>query len=180
MRQPVRASPTGPMVGDEHCIQANRPHHHGLQGDLVSTRGHGDPISVIYLVLLGEPRMDLQSWIWILLEKTADSARLRAGEILTHNAPSREINWKLGRDRISTIAPFGNDEVVFAIRMERASIFEQPGRPGMIERRTRPENAHVFVDFFVGDAEIVRSPTARSFAQLIGNVSRRSVRKVWP
>src|SRR5580698_1350773 len=178
MRQPVRASPAGPVVGDEHRIRANRLHHHGLQGDLVATRGHVDPDSVIYLALLGEPGMDFQPWIWILLDETADTARLRAGEILTHDAPSREINWKLRRDRISTIAPFGDDEVVFAIRMKRASIFEQPGRPGMIERRARPENTHVLVDLFVGDAEIVRSPTARSFAQLIVNVSRRSVRKV--
>src|ERR1700722_4112489 len=177
MRHPGRASPAGPMVGDEHRIRANRLHHHGLQGELVSARGHGDPVSVIYLVLRGEPRMHFQPWIWILLDETADTARLRAGEILTHDAPTGEINWKLRRHRISAIAPFGDDEVVFAIRMKRASIFEQPGRPGMIERRTRPENAHVLVDLFVGDAEIVRSPTARSFAQLIVNFSCRSVWK---
>src|SRR5580693_1954928 len=88
MRQPVRASPIGPMVRDEHRIRANRLHHHGLQGDLVSTRRHGDPISVIYLVSLSEAWMDFQSWIWILLEETTDTARLGAREILTHDAPS--------------------------------------------------------------------------------------------
>src|SRR6266403_1467007 len=62
--------------------------------------------------------------------------------------------------------------------MKRAPIFEQPRRSGMIERRTGPENAHVLVNFFVGDAEIVRVPAARSFAQLVINVFRRSVGKV--
>jgi hypothetical protein len=66
------------MVGDEHRIRANRLHHHGLQGDLVSACGHGDPISVIYLVLLSETRMDFQPWIWTLFEETADTARLCA------------------------------------------------------------------------------------------------------
>src|SRR6266403_5942575 len=178
VRQPVRASPIGPMVRDEHCVRADRLHNHGLQGDLASTRAHGHPISVSNLTLLSEARMDFQPWIWILLEEAADTARLRAREILTHHTPSREIDWKVRRDWISAITPLSDDEVVFAIRMKRAPVFEQPGRSGMIERRTGPENAHVLVNFFVGDAEIVRRPTAGSFAQLVVNLFRRSVRKI--
>src|SRR5258708_29479800 len=48
----------------------------------------------------------------------------------------------------------------------------------MFERGAGPENTHVLVNFFVSDAEIVRMPTARSLAQLVVNVFRRSVRKV--
>src|SRR4029077_10538104 len=77
-RQSVRASPAGPMVRDEHGVRTDRLHHHGLQGDLASTRGHGHPISVLYLALLSETGMDFQPWIWILLEEAADTARLRA------------------------------------------------------------------------------------------------------
>jgi hypothetical protein len=66
------------MVRDEHGVRADRLHHHGLQDDLASTRGHGHPISVFYLVLLSKARMDFQPWIWTLLEETADTARLRA------------------------------------------------------------------------------------------------------
>jgi hypothetical protein len=66
------------MVGDEHRIRANRLHNHGLQGDLVSARGHGDPISVLYFELLSETRMDFQPRIWTLFEETADTARLCA------------------------------------------------------------------------------------------------------
>src|SRR6266478_9389626 len=78
VRQPVRASPIGPMVRDEHCVRADRLHNHGLQGDLAPACGHGHPISVFYLTLLSEARMDFQPWIWILLKETADTARLRA------------------------------------------------------------------------------------------------------
>src|SRR5260221_14506090 len=77
VRQSVRASPIGPMVRDEHRIRADCLHHHGLQGDLASTRRHVHPISVLYLALLSETGMDFQPWIWILLEETADTASLR-------------------------------------------------------------------------------------------------------
>jgi hypothetical protein len=66
------------MVGDEHRVWTDGLHHHGLQDDLASTRGHSHPISVLYVALLSEARMDFQPWTWILLEKTADTARLRA------------------------------------------------------------------------------------------------------
>jgi hypothetical protein len=66
------------MVRDKYCIRTDRCHYHGLQGDLASTRGHGHPVAVLYLVLLSEAGVDFQPRIWILLEQAADSARLRA------------------------------------------------------------------------------------------------------
>src|SRR5258708_23300235 len=114
------------MVRNEHRVRTDRLHHHGLQDELGSTRRYIHPISVLYFASLSEPRMDFQPWIWILLEETADAARLCAGEILTHHPPSRQVDRKLRRNRISTLAPLGNDEVVFAIRMKRAPIFKQP------------------------------------------------------
>jgi hypothetical protein len=66
------------MVRDEYCVRTDRLHYHGLQGDLASTRGHGHPVAVLYLGLLSKALVDFQPRIWILLEQTADSARLRA------------------------------------------------------------------------------------------------------
>src|SRR6266404_2242988 len=71
VRQPVRASPIGPVVRNEHRVRTDRLHHHGLQGDLAPARGHSHPISVFYLVLLSKARMELQPWIWTLIEETA-------------------------------------------------------------------------------------------------------------
>src|SRR5438552_14567499 len=68
--------------------------------------------------------------------------------------------------------------MVLAVRMKRPSILEKPWCPWVIERGAGPENSHVLVDLFVGDAEIVRMPAPRRFAQLVVNLLCGVIRKV--
>src|SRR5205814_9650380 len=70
--------------------------------------------------------------------------------------------------------------MVLAVRMKRASVLEKPRCSWVIERGTGPKNSHVLVDLFVGDAEIVREPAPRRFAQLFVNIFRGGVRKILP
>src|SRR5215475_14373528 len=67
--------------------------------------------------------------------------------------------------------------MVLAVAMEGASIFKQPRRARVVERRARPEHAHILVDLVVCDAVILGVTAAGSFTKLIINLARVLVRK---
>ena len=86
MRQPVGAAAAGPVIGNEHGVRPDRAHHHRLQRDRRAARRYLHPVTVFDAELLGEPRVDLESRLRILLDQRTDAAGLRAGEILAHDA----------------------------------------------------------------------------------------------
>ena len=62
--------------------------------------------------------------------------------------------------------------------MEELPAFEQPRRAGMIERGTRPEDAHLLVDLLVGDAVVIGDAAARGLAQFLEDLARFVEREV--
>src|SRR5437773_1077141 len=60
-----------------------------------------------------------------------------------------------------------------AIGMIRSPALEEPRRSWMIFSRTRPKDAHLYVDFVVRDAVIIGDASTRRFAKFIKDVARR-------
>jgi len=54
----------------------------------------------------GQPWMDLDKRLGILLDQGADPARLRAGQVVAHDASGGEIDRKIGIDGVAAFAPW--------------------------------------------------------------------------
>ena len=68
MSQTICAARAGPVVRDENGVRADRFDHHCANCQIIAASGHGEPIAVFDVVLLGEPGMNLCTWLWILID----------------------------------------------------------------------------------------------------------------
>src|SRR5215468_3260016 len=84
--QLVGALRSRPVVGDEDGVRPDGRHHLGLEGHRAPSRFGGGPLSVGDAELLGEPRMQLDARLGVLLDQRADPPGLGAGEELAHHA----------------------------------------------------------------------------------------------
>ena len=76
MRQAIRARGTGPVVGNENGVWSNCLDDHGLQYNLAATRGGGYPIAIHDSVVLRQAGMNFKPRSRVLVEQSADAARL--------------------------------------------------------------------------------------------------------
>ena len=75
---------------------------------VVAPRRDRDPVAVGDAVLLGQPRMDLEPRLGILIDQRADPARLRAGEVLADHAAGGQVDGNVVVHRIAALAPLGD------------------------------------------------------------------------
>src|SRR5689334_640779 len=105
--------------------------------------------------------MEFDPRLGVLLDQRPDAARLRTGQVVADDAAGREVHRKLLVHGIAALAPRRGQEAALAVLVHRDAAFKQPRRAGMIERRTRPEDAHLAIDPLVRDAVVVRDAAAR-------------------
>ena len=122
--------------------------------------------------------MHLHQRFGIDIHQAADAARLRARKILAHHAAGGQVHRKVVVHGVAALAPLGQLEAALAVGIERDAAFHQVGRPRMIQRGAWPEDAHLTVDFLVGDAIVVRVPPARGFAQFVEDLARLAKREI--
>jgi hypothetical protein len=67
----------------------------------------------------------------------------------------------------------------FFVRRVKQLVFKQARRSGMIERRARPENALLPLDFFISDAVIIRRAAFAGHAQFVPNLPDIRVLKLF-
>ena len=65
-----------------------------------------------------------------------------------------------------------------SVGVAEAATLVQPRRARVIERRARPEDAHLLVDLLPGNPEIVGHTAFRGNAQLVEDLLRRAVHKL--
>src|SRR5262245_22075622 len=122
--------------------------------------------------------MQFCEWLWILIDQRSNPARLRAGQILTHHSPSGQIQRIVAIDGITAWPPLCFVEVGLAIVRVELFIGEQHWRTRMVEIRTEPKDAFLFVDPFISDAVVVRDSAPGGDAKLFQNVGRVLERKI--
>src|SRR5262249_11460031 len=106
----------------------------------------------------------------ILIDERTDAARLVSAEILRHNAPGREEDRIVFVDVLGWRTIFDPVKAGLAVRMMELPTFKQPGRSGMAERRTGPEDAHVLFDLGVGHSAVIRHAAFRCGGKVAKNV----------
>jgi len=79
MSQPIHAFRSGPMVRNENRIGPDRSHHCRLHSHFAAARRHDYPVLILNIMRSGEPRVDLDARLRVLIHQGAYAARLRAG-----------------------------------------------------------------------------------------------------
>src|ERR1051325_7288534 len=116
--------------------------------------------------------MDLDTRLPGLIDERSDVPRLRARKKLADHAPGGDDDRILLIDVLCWRPIRGDVESRLAVGEVEPFVFEQPRRAGMIERRTRPEDAVVRFDLLVRDAEVIGDAALRRDAQLVENLAR--------
>ena len=111
MRQQVRGSPAGPVVGNEHRVGPDRLDDVHLRHDRRAPCRDLCPVTRLDGVRLRQARMHLDLGLGILLDERTDAPGLRAREIVAHDAAGREQQRERGVDRVAALAPLGDLEV---------------------------------------------------------------------
>ena len=108
-----------------------------------------------------EARVHLDKWFRLLRDEWTDPPG-SASPTRTATPPGR--GW-VRMDRVFLINVFRGWSILdgmkpgSTIRMRKATSLEQAWRAGMVDGRTRPEDAQLLIDLFVGDARIVGHTT---------------------
>src|SRR5262249_39083652 len=99
-RELVGALRSGPVVGNEDGVRPDGRHHLGLEGHRAPARLGGGPLSVGDAELLGEPRVQLDARLGVLLHQRADAPGLGAGDGLTDHSAGGADQRVVGVDGI--------------------------------------------------------------------------------
>src|SRR5215469_7907118 len=119
--QLVGALRSGPVIGDEDGVRPDGGHHLGLEGHRATARLRGGPLPVGDAQLLGEPRVQLDAWLGVLLHQRADPPGLGSGEELADHPAGGEDQRVLGVHFLGGRAVLGNVEARLSVReVERA------------------------------------------------------------
>ena len=172
-RAVVRRAIERPVIRDEHRVGPNGLHDLRADDDRAAAALDADEIAVGDAERLGQARMDLAERLRVLVDERADAARLRARQILRHHASRRQHDRVVGVGLFGGGPPVGRLKVRLAVGMAELPAFVQARRAGMIERRARPEDAHLAIDALPGDAGVVGDAALRGDAQLLEDLARR-------
>src|SRR5438067_1241335 len=126
--------------------------------------------------------MDLDKGFRILINEGADAASLSPAEILADHAAGSQDDREVGIDILGGRRVGGDVKAGFAVGEVKAAIavgdrvgrsgLEEARRAGMIFAWARPEDPQLLVDFFIGDAGVIRDSPGRSGAQLLEDLAR--------
>src|SRR5262245_52164240 len=183
--QLVGALRSRPVVGDEDRVRPDGGHHLGLEGHRAPARLRGGPVPVGDAQLLGEPRMQLDARLGVLLHQRADPPGLGAGEELTHDAAGGEDQRVLRVHILGGRTVLGDVEPRLSVREVEgagalrdgvpAVTLEQPRRPRVVHGLAGlrilgvagPEDPEVLLHLLPGDARVVRHAALAGHAQLL-------------
>src|SRR5262245_7928116 len=189
-RQSVRALITGPVIRDEDGVRPDRGDDHRPERNSPTPCLGDRPLSVLNAQLGCKTRMHLDAWFGILIDERTDAPRLCSGQKLADHTSGCQKQRVLVARVINGGTVISDVESRLAVREVKrpvtlrdrivASALEEPRGAWMVNRRARfrifavagPEDAHLPLDLFVGDARVVRDTAFAGDAQFVENLAR--------
>jgi len=123
MRQAICALAARPMIRNENRVGPDCPDDHGWHLDFRAPSGHDHQIPVLDAMLLGEARMNFDTWLRILIDQRSNPARLCAGQVLAHDAARRQVNRIFLVNGIAGFPIWSKLKVSFTILVKRPPSF---------------------------------------------------------